>query len=75
MNINYNGMLYLFDKNPNITHHVFYDRCWFVAKSEPKNEGDKLVKESLADIYINMRYLGCSYNKQIEAKVNNIIDI
>lgn len=69
MDINYNGRLYLFDKNENITNDMFYDRCWYIAKRSPKTEEEQIEAESFADIYINMKYLGCRYNDILEKKV------
>ena len=69
MNIVYNGKLYVFDKNINQREDIFYDRCWYIAKSNSLTEEDIDKNKQLADIYINMKYLGCRYSKRIEQQI------
>ena len=69
MNITHNGKLYLFKKDDNQSKDIYYDRCWFIARQETKNEEDNILNKQLSDIYINMKYLGCRYSKDIENKI------
>ena len=64
MNITHDGKLCLFNKDNNQRQDIFYDKCWFIAKTSTDDLNTKL-----ADIYINMKYLGCRYNKNIENKI------
>ena len=48
---------------------IFYDRCWYIAKSNPLTEDDIVKNKKLADIYINMKYLGfLSFNNLTSSK-------
>ncbi len=64
MNVNYNGLVYWFDKNTTMRNDIYYDRCWYIAKRMPKTEEEFILANQFADIYINNKYLGCCYNQE-----------
>jgi len=69
MNIIHNGKLFLFDKDNSQTNEIFYDKSWFIAKQENNTNEDNIHNKQLANIYINMKYLGCRYSKNVEKQI------
>ena len=60
--IEYDGRIWVFDNKNGEDTDMFYDRCWFIIQHRER----KNAKE-LANLYINKKYLGVSYNHDIEA--------
>ena len=72
MNVLHNGLFYFFPKEKTLRDDIFYDKCWFIIKYNPQTEDEILQSTYLADIYINIKYLGCRYAKDIEFEVKKI---
>lgn len=72
----HNGVIYYFknkqDKD-DYSDDIRIDRRWFIVKTEPNSNKDINNSNVLADIYIQMKYLGCRYHKAIEDKVNKYL--
>lgn len=66
MNIEYNGKVYNFIKEKGMTDKQFYEKSWYIAKSEPKDENDYQLCEKMSNIYINKKFLNCKYSNTIE---------
>ncbi len=65
MNIIYNGLLFIFPKNTNMHDDIYYDKCWFITKKMPKTTEDYFKIEQLSSIFVNTKYLGCTYDTKI----------
>ena len=72
MDIQYNGIIYRFDKELGLSSNQFFEKCWVISKQEPKNTIEYEKAEQLANIYINKKYLKCKYSENIEIKINNL---
>ena len=57
MNMLHNGFFYSFPKEDTLRDDMFYDKCWFLIKSNPQTKNEIINSTYLADIYINMKYL------------------
>ena len=70
-----NNRLFCFEQEQEIREH-FYERIWIIINNynKYKDDLDKLV--CLSKIWINVKYLKCTYNKNImeEIKVLNFYD-
>ncbi len=75
MNMLHNGFFYSFPKEDTLRDDMFYDKCWFLIKSNPQTKNEIINSTYLADIYINMKYLGCRYSKDVELKVKQVYEI
>ena len=73
MEVEYKGQLYTFERAIGLTNEMFKEKCWFIARQQPKNNKQFIEAEKNASIMINMIFLGCKYHKIIEEKINNII--
>lgn len=74
MEIEYKNQVYIFDRPLGLTDEMFKEKCWFIARQQPKTCKQFSEAEKNASIMINMVFLGCRYNKIIETEVNNIIN-
>ena len=72
MEYEYNGVSYYIDKISGESDNTFFNRCWFIIKQEPKTLGEfnYLVKKS--EIWSNYKFLGCTYDKEIQDDLENI---
>ena len=73
MEISYNNIIYNFDREDGLNNKVFYEKCWFIAKQEPKDMDDFLGAERNAGLYININFFGCKYNNDLEIKIKNLM--
>lgn len=58
--IEYEGFQYIFYNTLNEKKNMFIDRTWFMVKNI--NKFDYVYLEKLSFIWINMKYLGCTYD-------------
>ena len=74
MNGFHNGIFYSFPSENTQRDDIFYDKCWFIIKSNPLTEDEIIRCTYLADIYINIKYLGCRYARDIEFEVKKVYE-
>ena len=72
MEIEYNGISYLINKDLYECDDIFYKRIWFISKQQPKNKAelDEIIHYSL--FWKNIYYYGCKYNQDIHNKINDL---
>ena len=72
MEIEYNGISYLINKDLYESDDIFYKRLWFICKQQPKNkeEFNEIINYSL--FWKNNYYYGCKYNQDIHKKINDL---
>jgi hypothetical protein len=61
--IEYEGFQYIFYNTLNEKKNMFIDRTWFMVKNI--NKFDYVYLEKLSFIWINMKYLGATYDAHI----------
>ena len=71
MNIEYNGKIYNFLKEKGMTNKQFYEKSWYIAKSEPKNKDEYQKYDKMANIYINKKFLKCKYSNSLEQELSS----
>ena len=74
MEIEYKNKIYLFERSIGLTNKMFSEKCWFIARQEPKTTEQFLKAEQNAGIMINMIFLRCRYDTIIENRIYDIID-
>jgi len=72
MNIEYNGKTYNFIKQSGLTNTQFYEKCWYIAKSEPKNQKEYDLYDKMSNIHINKLFLNCKYSNNIETNLSKL---
>jgi len=70
MQINKNGIIYMFKREENEINEMFYKRCWISTKFNPKNEKELEKSIKLSKLLINKQYYGCEYSSDIEKKID-----
>ena len=61
--IEYEGFQYIFYNTLNEKKNMFIDRTWFMVKNI--NNFDYVYLEKLSFIWVNMKYLGVTYDANI----------
>lgn len=73
--ITYNGNLYVFNETDYdivaLTDEMFISRCWFIAKNIHKYKNKVCYLETLANVWINVKYLGVSYDADIMQEISS----
>lgn len=60
-----NNLIYLIDQNINEPYEHFMERCNFIASQSIKNDADYNKAVLYSRIFINNKYLKCSYDVDV----------
>lgn len=70
----YQGQLFKFENINNELDTNFINRCWFIVKNKHNFNNNYEYLEKLSHIWVNIKYLGVSYDIDILNEINGCID-
>ena len=73
MEIEFKNKIYIFTRDPGLTEKQFIEKCWFVARQEPKNTSEFKEAEKNAGLMINIVFLKCRYNSVLENRIYSLL--
>ena len=73
--LQYNDKIYIFNNNKSEPYKFYNERNWFIIKNLEKFENNLSYLEKLSYIWINHKYLGVTYNKDIMDIINSCNDL
>ena len=73
MEIEFKNKIYIFNHDFALTKNQFIEKCWFVARQEPKNNSEFKEAEKNAGLMINMVFLKCRYNSVLENRIYKLL--
>jgi hypothetical protein len=65
----YNGKKYIVEKRNDETNEMYFERIYYISLCNPTNDNEYKNALVEANILVNVKYLGCKYEKKIVEEV------